>query len=63
MLNKMAILKFWLDVFGELMGLGGGLFALQSLAAIKEGTGTFNFQSNCLCALLKTCMHIVFLFD
>ena len=39
MLNKMAIWKFWLDVFGEMMGVGGrGLVALQSLSTIKKGT-------------------------
>ena len=37
-LNKMAISEFWLDVFGEMMGVGGGLVALQSLSTIKEGT-------------------------
>ena len=42
----MAISEFWLDVFGEMMGVIGALFALQSLSTIKKGTSPFNFQSN-----------------
>ena len=41
MLNKMDISKFRLDVFGEIVGVGGGLAALQLLWAIK---GSFSFQ-------------------
>ena len=37
--------KIWLDVFGEMMGVGGGLIPLQSLSKIQNGTGSFNFQS------------------
>ena len=40
----MTISKFWLDVFGEIMGLGGGLVALQSLLTIRMGASPFNFQ-------------------
>ena len=57
MLNKMYISEFRLDVFGETVGLGGGLVALQFfltiwldliqlLSTIKNGTGRFNLQSN-----------------
>ena len=46
MLNEMAISKFRLDVFGEIVGVGGGLVALISLSTIKEGTSPLNFQSN-----------------
>jgi hypothetical protein len=42
----MAISKFWLDVFGEKLGVRGGLIALQSLSTIKKGTSPLNFQSN-----------------
>jgi hypothetical protein len=42
----MAISKFWLDVFGEKVGVKGGLVALQSLSTIKKGTSPLNFQSN-----------------
>ena len=45
-LDKMAISKFWLPVFEEMMGVGGGLVALQSLSTIKKSTSPFNFQSN-----------------
>ena len=33
-------------MFGEMVCLGGGLFALQSLSTIIKGNGSFNFQSN-----------------
>ena len=36
----MAISKFWLDVFGGMMGVGGGLVALQSLSTIKNCIAT-----------------------
>ena len=42
----MAISKFWLDKFWELMGMGGGLVTLQPLLINKNGTSPFNFQSN-----------------
>jgi predicted transcriptional regulator len=42
----MAILKFWLDVFGEMVGVEGVLIAFQSLSTIKKGTSPLNFQSN-----------------
>ena len=42
----MAISKFLLDVFGEMVGMEGLLVALQSLSTIKTGTVFFNFQSN-----------------
>jgi hypothetical protein len=42
----MAILKFWLDVFGEMVGMEGVLAAFQSLWTIKKGTSYSNFQSN-----------------
>ena len=45
-LNKMAISKFCLAVFGEMVGVGGGLVAIRSLSTIKKGTDPFNFQSN-----------------
>ena len=45
-LNKMAISKFWLDVFGEMVGVVGGLVAFQTLSTIKKGTSLFNSQSN-----------------
>ena len=38
--------NFWLDVFGEMMGMGEGLAALQSLLHIKKSTSPFNYQSN-----------------
>ena len=38
--------KFWLDAFWELMGVGVGLVALQSLLTYKKDTSLFNFQSN-----------------
>ena len=34
----MAISKFWLDVFEEMVGVEGVLIALQSLSTIKNGT-------------------------
>ena len=42
----MAISKFWSDVLGEIVGVWGGLVALQSLLIIKKGNGSFNFLSN-----------------
>jgi hypothetical protein len=43
----MAISKLLLDVFGGMMGVGGGeLVAVQSLSTIKKDTGHSNFQSN-----------------
>ena len=42
-LSNMAISKFWFDVFGEMVGVGGGLVALQSLLTIKRGTSSFQF--------------------
>ena len=42
----MAVLKFWLDVFGETVGVEGVLAAFQSLLTIKKGTSYSNFQSN-----------------
>ena len=43
MMNKMPILKFSLDVFGEMMGLR--LAAFQSVLTLKKGTRTYNFNS------------------
>jgi DNA-binding transcriptional regulator PaaX len=37
----MAISKFWLDVFGEKVGMRGGLVTVQSLSTIEKGTGLF----------------------
>jgi hypothetical protein len=45
-LNKMAISKFLLDVFGEIVGVEGVLVAFQSLSTIKKGTRHSNFLSN-----------------
>ena len=45
-LNKMAVSKFLLDVFGEKVSVRGGLVALKSLSTIKKGTSPLNFQSN-----------------
>jgi len=42
----MAILKFRLEVFGEMAGIGGVLFTLQSLSTIKSGTTPSNFPQN-----------------
>ena len=42
----MAISKSLLDVFGEIVGMGGVLVAFQSLVTIKKGTSHFNFLSN-----------------
>jgi hypothetical protein len=42
----MAILKFWLDVFWEIVGVEGVLVAFQSLSTIKEGTSHSKFQLN-----------------
>ena len=38
--------NFWLDVFGEMMGMGGEFVALQSHSTIKRGTSSINFQLN-----------------
>ena len=46
MLNKMTVSNFLLGVFGEMVGVGEGLVNLQSLLTIKNGTGSFSFQSN-----------------
>ena len=45
-LNIKAISKVWLDVFGLVMGVDGGLFALQSLLTIKKASNHLNFQLN-----------------
>ena len=45
-LNKIAVSKSWLEGFGEIMGVGGALFVLQSLLTIKKGTDPFNLQLN-----------------
>jgi len=45
-LNKIAVSKFWLDMFGEMVGVGGGLVAHQWFSTIKKGTSPFSFQSN-----------------
>ena len=45
-LNKMAVLKFWLDVFGEWWAGEEGLVVLQSVSTFKKGTSPFSFQSN-----------------
>ena len=42
----MAIWKFLLDVFREMVGVEGVLVAFQSLSTIKKGTSQFNFLSN-----------------
>ena len=39
----MAILKFWLDVFGGMVGVEGVLAAFQLLSTIKKATIHFNF--------------------
>jgi hypothetical protein len=39
----MAISKLCLNVFGEMVGVRGGLLAIQSLSTIKKGTSRFNF--------------------
>ena len=44
--EKIAISKFWSDLFGQMVGVGGELAALQSLWTIEKGTSPFNFQSN-----------------
>ena len=44
--NKMAISKFSFEVFGEKVGVRGGLVSLHSLSTIKKGTSPLNFQSN-----------------
>ena len=40
--EKNGYLKFWLNVFGEIVSVGGGLIALQSLLIIRKGTSRFN---------------------
>ena len=45
-MEKMAISKFRLDVFGEMVGVEGVLVAFQSLSTIKKSTSHSNFQSN-----------------
>ena len=35
-LNKIDASKFWLDVFGEMVGVGAGLVTFQSLLTIKS---------------------------
>ena len=42
----MVISKFWFDVFGETVSVGGMLVAVQSLLTIKKGVISFNFLSN-----------------
>jgi hypothetical protein len=42
----MAILKFLLDVFGEMVGVEGVLSAFRSLSTIKKGNNHSNFQLN-----------------
>jgi hypothetical protein len=42
-MNKMAISKFWLDVFGEMEGVEEVLVAFQSLSTIKKGPSHSNF--------------------
>ena len=42
----MAILNFFLDVFGKKRGVGGGVVALQSFWSLKKDTRTFHFRSN-----------------
>ena len=39
MLNKIAVSKFWLDVFGKGMGLREGLLPLQYLLTLKGALG------------------------
>ena len=42
----MAISKFWLDVFWEMVGEEGVLVAFQSLSTTEKGTSHSNFQLN-----------------
>jgi hypothetical protein len=42
----MAISKFSLDVFQEMVGVEGVLVAFQSLSTIKKGTHQANSQLN-----------------
>jgi hypothetical protein len=42
----MAIWKFWLDVFREIVGLRGGLVVLKLLLNNEKGASPLNFQSN-----------------
>ena len=48
----MAISKFWLNVFGEMVGLEGGFVALQSLLIDYE-KGHYSFQFSIEWALLE----------
>ena len=36
-------LKFWLNVFGQIVGVGGGLVALELLSTIKKDKSPCNF--------------------
>ena len=38
--------RFLLEVFGEMVGVGGVLVAFQSLPTIKKDISPFNFQLN-----------------
>ena len=42
----MAISKFGLDVFWEMVGVEGVLVTFQSLSTIENGTSHSNFQLN-----------------
>ena len=42
--EQMGISKFLLDVFGEMVGVSGGLVPLQSHLTIKMGTASLNLQ-------------------
>ena len=50
--EKMAISKFWLDLFGDIVGVKEGLVALQSLLTIKKASSPFSFKSNELFLML-----------
>ena len=43
--KKRATSKFSLDVFGEMVGAEGALFAIQSLSTIKKGTSHSNLKT------------------
>ena len=43
--EQMVISTVWINVFWELMSLGGGLLPFKHLTN-KKGTSLFNFQSN-----------------
>ena len=43
-LEQNGYLKFWSNLFGEMLGAGGGLVAFQSLSSIKKSTSPLNFQ-------------------